>query len=70
MLDPATVLLAASQAGVPITFVSAGEWDRMARGLSAKHRGWCGANGFKAQPGRSLCLPGDMGTVKHVLVGQ
>ncbi len=70
MFDPASVLTAPSQVAVPITIVAGSEWDKIGRRLNAGSRGWCKANGFKAQPGRFLSLPGEMGAVKQVLVGQ
>lgn len=70
MTDPATVLLAPSSRGVPITPVAAAAWEKMRRGLDAAVRGWCEANGFAAQPGRVLLLPGEKGGVARVLVGE
>jgi leucyl aminopeptidase len=68
--DPATILLASSRAAIPIQPVPADGWDACRRQLSGEARGWCEANGFKAQPGRSLALPGEKGAVSRVLVGQ
>jgi leucyl aminopeptidase len=70
MFDPAKVLLVTSETGVPITIISAPEWEKTRGGLSAAARAWCEANGFKAQPGRSLCVPGDAGAIEQVLVGR
>jgi len=70
MFDPAHVLLAPSDTGVPMALISAGEWEKTRRGLSAVARAWCEANGFKAQAGRSLCMPGASGAVEQVLVGR
>ena len=50
--------------------MTADGWDACRRQLSGEARGWCEANGFKAQPGRSLALPGEKGAVSRVLVGQ
>ena len=69
MTDPASVLLAPSQGGVPLTLIAAGEWEKFRRQLGADLRSWCDANAFKAEPGRSLPLPGEKGGVKQVLVG-
>jgi leucyl aminopeptidase len=70
MTDPANVLLSPSRSGTSITFVAEGQWDVMKRRLNVTQRGWCDANGFKAQPGRVLLLPGDSGALKQVLAGQ
>jgi leucyl aminopeptidase len=70
MFDPAKVLLVTSETGVPITIVSTGEWEKARRGLSAVAGAWCEANGFAAQPGRSLCVPDNSGAIEEVLVGR
>jgi leucyl aminopeptidase len=69
MPDPSKLLLPSSHGGVPIRLVAAATWDKTRRGLSAGLRGWCEANGFKAQPGRVLALPGEGGELEAVLVG-
>jgi leucyl aminopeptidase len=69
MPDPSKLLLPSSHGGVPIRLVAAATWDKTRRGLSAGLRGWCEANGFKAQPGRVLALPGEGGELETVLVG-
>ena len=70
MIDLASVLLARSSAAVPMSIVAAKDWDGFRRRLSNDARGWSDANGFKAQPGRVLLLPGEKGALKQVLVGQ
>ena len=70
MTDPASVLLAPSEGGIPITLVAAGEWEKFRRQLSADLRRWCDANAFSAQPGRSLPVPGEKGALKQVVVGR
>nr|WP_245414497.1 leucyl aminopeptidase family protein [Aestuariivirga litoralis] len=41
----------------------------MRHGLADDLRGWAGTNGFKAQPGRVLPVPGKKGDLAQVLVG-
>jgi leucyl aminopeptidase len=69
MIDPAHVLVAPAETGVPIAIVAAADWAKMRRGLSVGVRTWCDAHAFKAQPGRSLAVPGPSGTIEQVLVG-
>ena len=69
MIDPASVLLPAARKGIPITLVAAESWHKTRRKLSAEARGWCDANGFSAQPGRSVMLPDGSGAVAGVYVG-
>jgi leucyl aminopeptidase len=70
MIDPANVLLAPSAAGIPIVIIAATAWEAARRRLNAGARAWCDANGFKAQPGRSLPVPGKSGAIEQVLVGR
>jgi leucyl aminopeptidase len=70
MIDPAKVLLAPSEKGIPITLILPGEWEKARRALSASAWAWCDANAFKAQPGRSLAVPDQAGAVTQVLAGR
>jgi leucyl aminopeptidase len=70
MIDPASVLLAPSEQGVPMILIAAGEWEKARQGLSSTARAWCDANAFKAQPGRSLVVPGQGGVIAQVLAGR
>ena len=69
MIDPAKVLLAPSEKGIPINVIAPESWDKARRKLSAETRTWCGANGFSAQPGRVLTVPDQAGAILRVLVG-
>ena len=70
MTDPAKLLLAPGTAGIPIIRIQASQWDGARRTLSASARTWSEANGFKAQPGRVLLVPGSNGGIEQVMVGQ
>lgn len=70
MIDPATLLLPPSEAGIALTIVSAGAWEKARRGMNADTRNWCDANGFSGQPGRVLPIAGAKGAVTRVLVGE
>jgi leucyl aminopeptidase len=70
MIDPAHVLLAPSATGIPIAIIAAPAWDAARRRLNAGARRWCDANGFRAQAGRSLPVPGQSGVIEQVLVGR
>jgi leucyl aminopeptidase len=70
MTDPAKLLLAPGTRGIPITRIPASQWDGARRSLSASARTWGEANGFKAQPGRVLLVPGSNGAIAQVMVGK
>ena len=69
MIDPAEILLPASSRGVPLSFIRAADWTSRSAALPSDARAWAEANGFKAEAGRSLILPGQKGEVAAVLVG-
>jgi leucyl aminopeptidase len=69
MTDPETVLTAAGRGAIPIAAVSAKAWPEFRAKLAPGLRRWADANGFKAQPGRILCLPDATGGVARVLAG-
>src|SRR5690242_2775074 len=69
MTDLADILLAPTVRGCPMTVIVAADWEKTRRGLGAEMRGWADANGFKAQAGRFLAVPGKKGQVKQVLAG-
>jgi len=69
MTDLAQILLAPTAQGIPVTIITASDWEKTRRELGADLRGWADANGFKAQPGRVLMVPGEKGGVKQVLAG-
>ena len=70
MIDPASVLLPPSETGVPVILNSAQAWEKVRQGLSSSARNWCDAHAFKAQPGRSLAVPGQGGAIAQVLAGR
>ena len=69
MSDLEKILLAPRAGGIPITVIAADAWDGSRRQLSQALRGWADANGFRAQPGRLLTVPGEKGGIGEVLVG-
>lgn len=69
MIDPAEILLPSTARGVPVTLVEAGGWEKKRRECAADARAWADANGFKAQPGRVLLIPGAKGEVREALAG-
>jgi leucyl aminopeptidase len=70
MIDPSSVLLPPSETGVPVILFSAREWEGARQGLGSSARNWCDAHAFKAQPGRSLAVPGQGGAIAQVLAGR
>lgn len=69
MIDLENILLASAPRSISITIIPGSEWEKMRRGLSANLRVWADENGFKAQAGRILVVPGQKGDVQQVLVG-
>lgn len=69
MTDLENILLASTSRSIPIIIVPGSGWEKMRRGLSANLRVWADENGFKAQAGRILVVPGQKGEVQQVLVG-
>jgi len=69
MTDLENILLASAPRSIPVTIILGSEWEKMRRGLAADLRVWADENGFKAQAGRILVLPGRKGEVKQVLAG-
>lgn len=69
MADLENLLPASSSKAIPLTVISAEGWARMQRQVSATLKAWAAANGFRAQPGRSLLVPGERGALAEVLVG-
>lgn len=69
MADPKDVLLAQAARGTRVTVIAAPEWEKIRRELDGAVRAWADANGFKAQPGRILVVPGRGGALDQVLAG-
>jgi leucyl aminopeptidase len=69
MTDPETVLIASNRSAIPIAVIAAANWPAARAKLAPGLRRWADANGFKAQPGRVLCLPDAAGEVTRVLAG-
>ena len=69
MTDLADILLATTARAIPVTVIAAADWEKKRRELPADARNWADANGFKAQSGRHLTVPGPKGEVKQVLAG-
>ena len=69
MADLENLLLASSPKSVPVTVLGGEAWEKFRRGAPADLKAWAEANGFKAQPGRALPVPGEKGALKQVLVG-
>ena len=69
MIDVADILLAPAARGIPVTLIEGKEWERKRQDLTAEIRSWADANGFKAQPGRVLAVPGQRSELKQVLAG-
>ena len=69
MNDPATLLLSAASRGTPLAIVAASEWKKFRASLPADARSWVDANGFAAEPGRVLIIPGPKGAIARVLAG-
>ena len=69
MTDPAAILLAASARGIAIFIITAGGWKKARAALDAAARSWADGNGFAAQAGRVLLVPGAKGEIARVLVG-
>ena len=69
MTDFANILLPSNARGIPVTLVAAADWEKKRRELAADLRDWADANGFKAQAGRILTVPGPKGELKEVLAG-
>jgi leucyl aminopeptidase len=70
MPDPATLLDASARNAIPLNVIAAADWPKFARSLPADARAWAESNGFAAQAGRSLTVPGPKGGVARVLAGQ
>ncbi len=63
------IILAPTARGIPISVIAADSWDEERRQLSPGSRSWADANGFQAQSGRLLLVPGEKGGIGQVLVG-
>ncbi len=70
MSDPALLLEASNRKAVPLSVVAAADWTKLARSLPSESRLWAESNGFAAQAGRSLAVPGSKGGIERVLVGR
>ena len=69
MADPAKVLLPSTQRGIPLSLVLAADWPRARDRLDAPAKAWAEANGFTAQAGRFIAVPGPKGEIAQVLAG-
>ena len=69
MHDPASLLVSSSQRGIPLSIISADGWKKARAGLDAEAQAWTDANGFKAQPGKVIVVPGPKGAIGRVLAG-
>ncbi|MFO1133311.1 MAG: leucyl aminopeptidase family protein [Hyphomicrobiales bacterium] len=70
MADLADILLAATVRGTPVTVIAGAHWEKKRRELPPDLRAWADVNGFKAQPGRILVVPGPKGAMQQVLAGE
>jgi leucyl aminopeptidase len=69
MPSPANLLPATAKTAIPVTAVSASDWQSFHKKLPAAHRAWADAQGFEAQSSRHLILPSDKGGIARVLTG-
>ena len=69
MTDPAEILLPSDTRGIPLSLVRATDWTNKLATLPAETRTWSIANGFNAEAGRALLVPGKKGAVGAVLAG-
>ncbi len=69
MADAENLLPASSSKAIPLRVISGDGWERMRREAPASLKAWAEANGFRAQPGKSLLVPGERGGLTEVLVG-
>jgi leucyl aminopeptidase len=70
MTDPAKILLPRSAGGIPLQVIAASDWKNVRDGLDPAARAWADSNGFSAQAGRSLVVPGGKGKIAAVLAGK
>ncbi len=69
MIDPAEILRPATTRGIPLSLIRAVDWKRRNSTLPAATNSWADANGFKAEAGRVLLVPGKTGALVSVLAG-
>jgi leucyl aminopeptidase len=69
MADLENLLIASSRKAIPITVISDEQWEQHRRRAPASLKAWAAANGFRAQPGKILLVPGEGGALQEVLVG-
>ncbi len=69
MADLENLLIASSRKAIPITVTSDEQWEQHRRRAPASLKTWAAANGFRAQPGKVLPVPGEGGVLQEVLVG-
>jgi leucyl aminopeptidase len=67
MPSPDKILLANAKNAIPVTTITGAEWPAFRKSLSAAERGWSDAQGFEAQPGRHVVVPGPNGGIARVL---
>jgi leucyl aminopeptidase len=69
MANPENLLPALSNEAIPLRVIGAASWERRRREAPAGLKAWAAANGFRAQPGKSLLVPDERGALREVLVG-
>lgn len=69
MADLENLLLASSSKAIPLTVIGVEAWEKLRRSATADLKGWAEANGFTAQSGKTLLVPGQKGALAQVLVG-
>ena len=72
MADMEKLLVAAGTGAkaVEITIVARGGWTDLRQTLSPAQQAWADANGFAAEPGRHLAIPGPKGGIDRILSGE
>ena len=69
MIDPAKILLPFTARGIPLSLIRAAEWKLFHSNLPSETKTWADANGFKAEAGKVLLVPGKEGALAAVLAG-
>jgi leucyl aminopeptidase len=69
MTTPDRILLGAAKGAIPVTAIAASDWPSFRRTLAPSERAWAEAQGFEAQAGRHVVVPGSAGGMARVLFG-
>jgi leucyl aminopeptidase len=67
MTSPDKILLASARNAIPVTAIAAAEWPTFRKSLLAAERGWADSQGFEAQSGRHVVVPGPNGGIARVI---